>query len=97
MTKPIHRHTDSRLCGATTTVTGQSTVYVNSLLVSVDKDPNSHGAGALTAKCNEVYINGKMVVIVGNSASPDSLCPPLGGAHCAPASSSGSGNVFVGR
>lgn len=96
MAIPIHRHTDSRLCGATTTVTGQSTVYANSLLVSVDKDPNDHGAGALTAKCNEVYINGKMVVIVGNSADPDNLCKPVGGDHCGPNSSGGSDNVNVG-
>ena len=92
----IHRDTDSRACGATTVVSGQGTVFANGLLVSVDADPNSHGAGALTAACNQVFVNGKMVVIVGNSAAPDSLCPPLGGAHCAPASSSGSGNVFVG-
>ena len=96
MTKPIHRNTDSRACGALTQVNGQKNVYANGLLVSVDKDPNSHSGGALSARCKNVFVNGKMVVIVGNSAAPDSLCPPLGGAHCAPASSSGSGNVFVG-
>ena len=31
---PIHRHNDARSCGATTTVTGQSTVYSNSELVN---------------------------------------------------------------
>jgi cation diffusion facilitator CzcD-associated flavoprotein CzcO len=92
----IHRDTDSRACGATTVVSGQGTVFANGLLVSVDADPNSHGAGALTAACNQVFVNGKMVVIVGNSAAADSLCPPLGGAHCAPSSTGGSGNVFVG-
>ena len=96
MAEKIHRDTDSRACGASTVVKGQGTVFANGLLVSVDQDPNSHGAGALSARCKQVFVNGKMVVIVGNSASPDSLCPPLGGAHCAPASSSGSGNVFVG-
>lgn len=96
MAIPIHRHTDSRTCGATTTVAGQGTVFANSLLVSVDADPNTHGGGALSAACNQVFINGKMVVIVGNSAAPDSLCPPLGGEHCSPNSSSGSGNVNVG-
>lgn len=96
MAEKIHRDTDSRACGAGTVVAGQGTVFANGLLVSVDKDPNDHGAGSLNAKCNKVYINGKMVVIVGNSAAPDALCPPLGGAHCAPASASGSGNVFVG-
>lgn len=92
----IHRNGDSRTCGAATIVAGQGTVFANSKLVSVDADPNSHGAGSLNAACNQVFVNGKMVVIVGNSAAPDSLCPPLGGAHCAPASSSGSGDVFVG-
>lgn len=96
MAIPIHRNTDSRTCGAGTIVSGQRTVFANSKLVSVNADPNNHGAGALIAACNQVFINGKMVVIVGNSAAPDSLCPPLGGAHCAPASSSGSGDVFVG-
>lgn len=97
MTKPIHRDTDSRACGAKTIVTGQTNVFANRLLVSVDKDPNNHGAGSLNAACNQVYVNGKLVVIVGNSAAPDSLCPPLGGAHCAPSSTSGSGNVNVGE
>jgi hypothetical protein len=96
MTIPIHRNTDSRTCGAATVVSGQSTVFANSKLVSVNADPNSHGGGSLNARCNQVFVNSKMVVIVGNSAAPDSLCPPLGGAHCAPASSSGSGNVYVG-
>lgn len=27
--KPVHRHDDSRICGATTIVEGQSTVFVN--------------------------------------------------------------------
>lgn len=96
MAIPIHRNTDSRTCGAATVVAGQSTVFANSLLVSVDADPNNHGGGALTAKCNEVYVNSKKVVIVGNSASADGKCPTDKGAHCAPASSSGSGNVYVG-
>lgn len=96
MAIPIHRHGDARTCKATTEVKGQSTVYANSRLVSVNKDPNTDKGGDLIADCNEVYINGKLVVIVGNSANPDALCPEPGGAHCAPASSSGSGDVFVG-
>lgn len=97
MTKPIHRDTDSRACGAKTTVTGQTTVFANGLLVSVNADPNDHGAGNLIAACNKVYVNRKLVVIVGNSASPDDLCKPVGGAHCAPSSTGGSGNVDVGE
>ena len=92
----IHRNTDSRACGAGTVVSGQGTVYANGLLVSVDNDPNSHGAGALSANCNEVYVNGIMVVDVGDSSAGDSLCPDPGGPHCAPSSTGGSGNVFVG-
>lgn len=97
MTIPIHRDTDSRTCGATTVVSGQSTVFANNLLVSVDGDPNSHGGGALGAVCNQVFANNIMVVNhTPDGASPDALCPPLGGAHCGPATASGSGDVFVG-
>jgi uncharacterized Zn-binding protein involved in type VI secretion len=91
MTKPIHRHNDSRACGATTLVTGQKTVYANGELVSVDQDPNTHDAGNLIAACNEVYVKSKKVVIVGNSASADSE------KHSNPASSSGSPDVNVGE
>ena len=34
----IHRHGDARVCGATTIVSGQSTVRANGELVSVDGD-----------------------------------------------------------
>lgn len=92
----IHRHTDSRACGAGTVVSGQNTVYANNLLVSVDGDPNDHGAGNLNAACCEVYVNGILVVNIGDSAAPDSFCIPVGGAHCAPSATGGSPNVFVG-
>lgn len=92
----IHRNTDSRVCGASTVVTGNTTVYANNLLVSVNGDPNSHGAGNLSASTNQIFVENKMVVEVGDGASPDGLCPPLGGSHCGPSSSSGSSNVFVG-
>lgn len=96
MGNPIHRNNDSRSCGATTTVVGQTTVYAGGELVAVDGDPNSHGGGNLIAATKNVFINGKMVVNVGDSASADSLCIPLGGDHCAPAASSGLGTVIVG-
>lgn len=97
MTIPIHRDTDSRTCGATTVVSGQSTVFANNLLVSVDGDPNSHDGGALGAVCNQVFVNNLMVVNhTPDTAAADALCPPLGGAHCGPATASGSGDVFVG-
>lgn len=92
----IHRNGDSRACGATTTVAGQGDVYANGELVSVSADPNTHGGGALAASCNEVYVNGIMVVDNGDAAAADALCVPVGGAHCAPSATQGSPDVFVG-
>jgi len=93
----IHRNTDSRSCGATTVVSNQSTVFADGLLVAVNGDQNSHGAGGLIAACNQVYVEGKLVVNHSpDSSAADSLCPPLGGAHCAPETASGSPDVFVG-
>jgi uncharacterized Zn-binding protein involved in type VI secretion len=96
MGNAIHRQDDLRECGATTIVSGQSTVYAGGKLVSVDQDLNSHGGGALTAATKNVFINGKMVVNVGDSAAADNLCPTAGGPHCAPKASSGLGTVQVG-
>ena len=76
MTIPIHRHTDSRVCGATTVVTGNTSVFANDLLVSVNGDPNSHGAGALSAGCNHLYVHGALVVNnTPDGAAPDAICP----------------------
>lgn len=93
---PVHRDTDSRLCGASTTSVQSRNVYVNSLLWSIDKDPNSDGGGALVAATNNVFIGGIMVCNNNDTAAPDSLCPTAGGAHCAPGALGGSSNVFVG-
>ena len=91
----IHIDGHTRVCGATTTVSGQSNVYVETKLVSVDGDPNSHGAGALSAGSNNVFINGLAVVNdTPDSAAADSLCPIP--PHCGPDTSEGSGTVFVG-
>ena len=92
----VHRNTDGRACGASTNVAGQVTVYVNNLLCSVDGDPNSHGCGNLNAANPNVYVNNKLVVIKGNSASPDNKCPLPGGDHCNPKATSGSGNTAIG-
>ncbi len=92
----IHRHGDSRACGATTVVTGQSTVYAGGKLVAVNGDNNTDGAGGLVAASNNVYIGGKRVVINGNGAAADSLCVPLAGAHCSPSANSGLSTVVVG-
>lgn len=96
MSVSVHRNGDSRSCGASTIVSGQSTVFANGKLVSVDADKNSHGQGFLQASCNQVFVHGKLVVKKGNSAAADSLCPDEGGAHCSPSATSGSANVFVG-
>lgn len=68
-----HREKDSRFCGAETTVNGQSTVYVNSKLWSVEGDKCSHGHGDLKSVVgNTVKINGKKVICaVGDHATDD--------------------------
>ena len=93
----VHRDSDSRACGASTTVTNQSTVFANGLLIAVQGDPNSHGGGELDASVNPgtVFIEGKELVVVGSSASPDSLCPDPGGSHCSPTATGGSPDVFA--
>ena len=96
MTNPVHRDTDSRVCGATTTSQQGKQVYVNNLLWAIDGDPNSHGGGSLIAATNSVYIGGVAVVNTGDHASADSLCAPVGPPHCDPVASQGSLNVFVG-
>ena len=97
MARFIHRLGDSRTCGATTVVR-QSTVRANKRFISIQGDPNTHGAGALraTETVGKVRINSIPVILQNDPASPDSLCPPLGGAHCAPNASSASPNVRAG-
>lgn len=93
----VHRDTDSRACGAVTTVSLQNNFYINNLLVAVQGDPNSHGAGGLNASINpgNIFVNNLEVVMNGSSAQADSLCPIIGGAHCGPSATSGSPNVFA--
>jgi hypothetical protein len=93
----VHRHSDPRICGASTIVAGQDTVYANNLLVSVNGDPNSHGAGALSAGSDQVYAGSILVVNhTPDGAAPDALCPPLNGTHCGPSTAGGSPDVYVG-
>jgi uncharacterized Zn-binding protein involved in type VI secretion len=89
----IHRQDDLRNCGATTIATGQSTVSVEGKLISVQGDKNSHEEGALIAGRSDVTIGGIPIIVVGDTASQDSLCPSAGGNHCAPAASTGSTTV----
>ena len=94
MTIPVHRHGDARICGATTVVSGQSTVFANGRLVSVDGDPNTHGGGALNASAKNVYCEGILVVNhTADTAAPDALCPIP--PHCGPSTAAGSPNVFT--
>jgi uncharacterized Zn-binding protein involved in type VI secretion len=89
----VHCETHTRACGATTIVTGQSTVRSNNLLWSVQGDPNTDGNGGLIASGSTVRINNIPIIVIGDSANPDDLCIPLGGPHCNPSAASGSSNV----
>jgi len=74
----IHRHGDSRFCGATTVATGQSTVRVGGKLVAVEGDQSTHVGGALISVYGStVKIGGKKVIVaVGDKAGPDSKKHP---------------------
>ena len=97
MTNRVHRNGDSRACGASTTVIGQSTVYVNNKLVAVQNDPNSHGGGELNASINPgtIFVENIEMVVNGSSAAADALCPIDGGSHCSPSATSGSDDTFA--
>jgi len=70
-----HRNADNRFCGAITSVTGQSTVFVNNRLWAVVGDKDDHcGEGDLIAVYGppSVEIEGKFAICaVGDSAAPD--------------------------
>ena len=87
-----HIHGHLRICGATTVVDNQSSVYVNGQLWAVQGTPNSHGNGRLINSGSSVIIEGKPVIINGDTASADDIRI---GAHAAPAAAQGSGNVFA--
>lgn len=92
----VHRQDDSRICGATTIVSGQSTVKAGGKLISVVGDLDSHGAGSFVDNGRKVLINGKRVIAVSDSASADSLCPVVGPPHCDPFALNGIGTVKIG-
>ena len=89
----VHRHGDARVCGATTIVSGQGTVYANSLLVSVNGDVNSHGAGALVAGSDNVFAGGKAVV---NNTPDLAVIDSLGHGPQLTKTAAGSSDVNVG-
>lgn len=93
----IHRNTDARICGASTIVTGNSTVFANNLLVSVNGDPNTHGNGNLIAGSHNVYAHNILTVNnTPDSAHPDNKCHHHHNSHCSPKTAQGSPNVFTG-
>lgn len=88
----VHRQDDLRACGATTIVSGQSTVKAGGKLVAVVGDKNSHGEGAFTNNGRKVFINGKRVIAVGDSAVGDNALHPAGSTD----SSSGISTIKIG-
>jgi uncharacterized Zn-binding protein involved in type VI secretion len=73
-----HREDDSRYCGASTIVSGQGTVYVNGKLWAVEGDEETHGNGDLISTVGStVLINGKRVIVFGDTASGDDQDHPL--------------------
>jgi uncharacterized Zn-binding protein involved in type VI secretion len=95
MTGISHRNGDSRACGASTVVVGQDFVFVDTQLWAVLADPDSHGDGGLINSQNYVFINDKPVILVGDSANPDDLCPISQGLHCEPSATSGDSLITV--
>jgi uncharacterized Zn-binding protein involved in type VI secretion len=90
-----HRNGDARACGASTVVVGQDFVFIDDQLWAVLDDPDSHGDGGLINSQDFVFINDKPIILVGDSANPDDLCPIDMGPHCQPSAVSGSPTVFV--
>lgn len=75
-----HRESDTRLCGATNIVEGQSTVYVNGQLWAVENDQDTHLEGRLISTIGStVFIEGKKVIVLGDTATTDLAghTPPL--------------------
>lgn len=87
----VHRHEDARACGATTVVSENTTVFANSKLIAINGNVNSHGAGALIAGSDNVFIGG--VAVVNNT--PDSAATDTLG-HSNTQTAAGSSNVNVG-
>jgi hypothetical protein len=74
-----HRDNDSRFCGASTQVIGQSTVFVNNKLWAVEGDICTHGNGLLYAVygAKNIYVENKLIICaVGDRATPDNLGHP---------------------
>ena len=63
---------------------GQDFVTIDGQLWAVNGDPDDHGSGDLVASRTYVTIGGRAIIVAGDSAMPDDLCIPVGGAHCTP-------------
>lgn len=80
MSSAAHRENDLRACGATTIVIGQSLVKIDGQLWAVEGDICSHGDGQLISTSGtKIRINGKRVIVVGDTAAGDDEFhdPPL--------------------
>jgi len=92
----VHRNNDSRSCGAKTTASSYK-VFVNNEPVSIDGDPNTHGAGKLKGSQSNVKVNNKVIIVVGDNSSRDNHKDGLGRFdHPNPKASGGSPDVFAG-
>ena len=92
----VHRDQDSRSCGALTNVTNQSSVYVNGLLAAVVGDQDTHSGNKGTfigGLSNNVYVQNKLIIVVGDSASTDTVGSTT---HTNTNASTGSSSVFCG-
>lgn len=70
----VHRNGDKRFCTGSTTVVGNSTVFVNNKLWAVEGDSCDHGDGALIAVYGpkNVYVQNKLVICaMGDAAGSD--------------------------
>lgn len=92
-----HRNTDLRACGATTTVIGQTTVFVNNLLWAVDGDLSTHcdPKGPLDPSGSTVFVQGKNVVVVGDGFYAPDYQPPACIVVHSPTAATGSPNVYA--
>lgn len=86
-----HRDADSRVCGATTVVQNQSTVFVNGKLWAIKDTVNDHGNGQLINSTGDtVFVEGIPVIVHG----PDHAKPDNAG-HPDPMTAEGSPDVFA--
>ncbi len=96
MAYKAHRHGDLRICGASTTVENQSTVFVNNKLWAVKDTTNSHGNGQLIPSGSTIFVEGKLVIVHSpDNSQQDDRCPPDGEPHCNPQTAEGSDDVLA--